>query len=171
MEERFVQPSHTYTPSTENSTSFSTPQRPTQLHQTSTPVTPVTLSESDNSYLNVSDVGSVATSPNDVLSPEMGGMKLGPGCRRPCKELIPPSMDDYPANASPEEQCKWKEAKYAAQWRYNMKTDPLKAGEYRAKENERSKDYYKKNVNKEVLDDTEKEERKKEQGRERYVIQ
>ena len=109
-----MQPSFTYTPSTDASfppsdPSFTTPQR-LMSHQTSTPVTPVTPatpSESDNSY-NISEVGSLGNSPMDILAPSMTGMKLGSGCGWPRKELIPPSYDDAPQGPSAKELTKWK---------------------------------------------------------------
>ena len=130
MEERFVTsarppvPTFTYTPSTDNST-FTTPQRHTQPIA-STPVTPGTPSESETSAMNVSDVTSINNSPQDSqMTPDMGSMKLGSGRGRPRKQLIPPSYDDCPANASAEVISKWKKAKSVAQWCYDIKSDPL----------------------------------------------
>ena len=134
MEKRFSQPqtSHTYTPGAD-STSFTTPQRPTQF-QSSTPVTPATPTDSEASYMNISGV---SYSPADTaVTPQMSSMKLGQGHGHPCKQLIPPSFDECPPDASPEEVNRWKKAKTAAEWWYKMKTDPLKSGEYRSKENE-----------------------------------
>ena len=121
---------------------FSTPQHSRRgAVATSTPATTPGTPDS----MTISDVSSLGSFPMSLsetsLTLDIGSLKVGGKRGRPRKQLIPPSLDDAPVNASKEEMNQWKAAKKTAQWRYEKKTGPSGA-EYRRAENKRSSTYY-----------------------------
>ena len=134
-----------------------------------------------------SDLPSPASS-HSSLTPGLQKISLGRGCGRPCKQLIKPSYEGYPADGTKEEKAKWSKMKATEQWRYNILTSNH-AAEYQESERKQVSEYNKckkaatatgqpNNKPKEVADpeesgeipDTEdKQEAAKEKGRLQYV--
>ena len=64
----------------------------------------------------------------------MDGMKLGQGQGRPRKVPQPPSYDDFPVRAPPEEIEQYLRAKKTQKWHYDVLTSS-KAAEHHMEEN------------------------------------
>ncbi|MCG8623860.1 MAG: hypothetical protein MJE68_17945 [Proteobacteria bacterium] len=114
-----------------------------------------------------SDVESLS-SENTSVTPDMSNLSLGKKRGRPRKELVQPSMDDFPYGASEAEQKKYIRKKNTEFWRY-QKLSGKDSASYRQSELERVKMYHKKK--KEQLDADKSEEtdsdHQKKLGRER----
>ena len=80
----------------------------------------------------VSDFPSLASF-HSSLTPSLQNISLGRGHGRPCKQLIEPTYEGYPADGTKEEKARWLKMKATEQWRYNILTSNW-ATEYRESE-------------------------------------
>ena len=79
---------------------------------TSTPVTP--------QHDRLSDVDSLSSeNMNSSVTPDIQKLNLGKRRGRPRKELVKPTMDNFPFGASKEEQCRYIRKKNTEKWCYN----------------------------------------------------
>ena len=141
---------------------FSTPQsRSSKQIKAAMPSTPATASE------RISDVESLSSEATSV-TPEMSKLNLGKRRGRPRKELVEPTMDDFPYGGTEAEQKAYIRKKNTEFWRYNKLTSSDSAA-YRQSENEHVAKYNKRKKEKEQQDDEKSEDsdRQKELSRER----
>ena len=116
---------------------FTTPQSSTGGSVTGTPQTP-------GSNLEISDIDSLSvSSDHSSVTPDMSKLCLGRGRGRPRKQLVKPTFEDFPLDASEEDQKKYIKKKRTEMWRYN-KLCSSDASQYRQSELERVRDYQKK---------------------------
>ena len=88
-----------------------------------------------------SDTNTSPQSESSSLTPSLGSLKLGWGCGHPCKQVAPPSYDDFPHGASEEEKQRWYKCKRTEMWRF-QKLMSEEGSKYRKSEKERSLWYY-----------------------------
>ena len=120
--------------------SFATPLR--KLRGDNVTSTPVSEPYTPSDNMSMSDMSSLGASPLETtLTPNIKGLSVGKKRGRPRKELLPPSYDDCPENATPAQIKKWKAAKKSAEWRYKKKMG-AEGAQYRMQENKRSTSYY-----------------------------
>ena len=146
------------------------------LHVTSghggiTPLTPSTPGASSK----ISDVESLDSfeTTSSTITPEFLKMKLGRGRGRPRKQLVEPTVDDFPNDGTDEEKTKYIRKKTTELWRFKKLTSSNSAG-YRASENARVKEYQRKRKAKQgkqgeecTTSNDDESERRKELGRAR----
>ena len=124
---------------------FNTPQSRKRcsgsfMGTTSTPATPL------NSDC-ISDVDSLSSENTYTsVTPDMQKLNLGRCRGRPRKELMEPNMDDYPVDATEEEQRRYICKKNTERWHYN-KLASADAANYRQAELNRVKSYNQKKKN------------------------
>ena len=58
------------------------------------------------------------SSETSSLTPSLSSLALGRGCGHPCKEILPPSYDDYPHRASEAEIQRYFKCKKTEMWRF-----------------------------------------------------
>ena len=138
---------------------------PWSRHTSSVVGTPQTPSV-DVSDVETLSVCSEQTSASSV-TPDMTKLSLGHGQGRPRKELVKPSFDDFPIDASEEEQKQYIKKKRTEMWRYNKLTGS-DASVYRQSELQRVKVYQKKEMEGSASDESGSEHKKK-LSCERYV--
>ena len=97
------------------------------------------------SNLDISDTESMSSGQNSVTSvtPDMGNLTLGRSRGRPCKALVKATYEDFPIEASEEEQKRYIKKKRTELWRYNKLTGSG-SSDYRKSELSRVKEYQKK---------------------------
>ena len=102
-----------------------------------TPLTPST----PGACSKISDVESLdSVETSSTITPEFSKLKLGKGRGRPRKQLVQPTIDDFPNDGTEEEKSKYIRKKTTEMWRFKKLTSSDSA-EYRAKENARVKEY------------------------------
>ena len=136
-----------------------------------TPLTPSTPGASSK-ISDVESLDSVETT-SSTITPEFSKMKLGKGRGRPRKQLVQPTIDDFPNEGTDEEKSRYIRKKTTELWRYKKLTSSNSA-EYRARENARVKEYIRNRKAKEgklgeesTTSNDDESERKKELGRAR----
>ena len=128
----------------------------------SAPAMPLTPSYSEI----ISDVDSISSESTSV-TPDMNKLTLGRGRGRPRKQLVKPTMDDFPLDGTDEEQRKYICRKRTEMWHYN-KLCGSDSVEYRKSEINRVKSYnIKKKIKEEPKSDESGCEHKKQLSRDR----
>ena len=98
----------------------------------------------------LSDVDSLSSeNTNSSVTPDMQKLNLGKRRGQPRKELVEPTMDDFPFGASKEEQCRYICKKNTEKWHYN-KLVGSDAASYRQAEINRVNSYNRKKKSKQV---------------------
>ena len=145
---------------------FTTPSARRTRSVQMTPSTPATPSQYSE---RLSDVESLS-SENTSVTPDMQKLNIGKRRGRPRKELVQPNMDDFPYDASKEEQQRYIRKKNTEFWRYK-KLAGSDAATYRQAELDRVNTYNKnKKKQKEPDDETSQDtdsDRQKKLSRER----
>ena len=59
-------------------------------------------------------------SSHSSLTPTTQKISLGRGCGRPCKQLMEPTYEGYPADSMKEKKARWLKMKAMEQWCYNI---------------------------------------------------
>ena len=72
----------------------------------------------------------------------MQKISLRRGCGRPCKQLMEPTYEGYPADGMKEEKASWLKMKAIEQWHYNILTSN-KVAEYHESERKHVSEYNK----------------------------
>ena len=163
----FVTPPQDSTPKASQQTltpkelKFSTP---VSKKGTSVESTPTQDLNSPGSVVDMSDIDSLSVSSTGT-TPEFSKMSLGRGRGRPRKVPKAPETDDYPYDGTEEEKDRYIAKKKTELWRFKKLTSTESAA-YRAKENQRVKEY---NMKKKLQKDSSESEteRKKKLSRER----
>ena len=114
----------------------------------------------------ISDVDTLSVSSTGT-TPEFSKMSLGRGRGRPRKNLVVPSTDDFPYDGTLEERDRYLKKKNTEMWHFKKLTSTGSA-EYRARENERVKEYQRKKKMEKESSGSESD-RKKQLSRERYI--
>ena len=70
----------------------------------------------------------ISPASSSSLTPGMQSMNIGRGRGRPQKQLIEPSMEDFPEHGTGDEKHRWLKMKVTELWRYNMLTSDQSAG-------------------------------------------
>ena len=109
------------------------------VYNSMAPLTPSTPATPGNSS-KMSDVESLDSNDTTSVTPDFSRLKLGRSQGRPRKELIQPTMDDFPKDGTDKEKDKYISKKTTELWQYKKLTSDSSA-EYRAKENTRVKEY------------------------------
>ena len=98
----------------------------------------------------LSDVDSLSSeNTNSSVTPDMQKLNLGKRRGQPRKELVKPTMDDFPFGASEEEQCRYICKKNTEKWHYN-KLVGSDAASYRQAEINHVNSYNRKKKSKQV---------------------
>ena len=107
------------------------------------PVTPSMPDTSRLSDIESLDASSEAGSSATSMTPDLAKLNIGRGQGRPRKEIVKPTMEDFPLDGTEDEQKKYIVRKRTEMWRY-MKLTSCDSAEYREKELKRVKTYQKK---------------------------
>ena len=108
-----------------------------------TPVTPSMPDTSSLSDIESLDASSEAGSSATSMTPDLAKLNIGRGRGRPRKEIVKPTMEDFPLDRTEDEQKKYIVRKRTEMWRYK-KLSSCDSAEYREKELKRVKTYQKK---------------------------
>ena len=108
-----------------------------------TPVTPSMPDTSRLSDIESLDASSEAGSSATSMTPDLAKLNIGRGWGRPRKEIVKPTMEDFPLDRTEDEQKKYIARKRTEMWRYKKLTS-CDSAEYTEKELKHVQTYQKK---------------------------
>lgn len=146
---------------------FTTP--PQQQRRSARGVVPATPTTPATTPGSISDIESLSMSSGQTgssMTPEMSKLSLGKTRGRPRKTPSKPTLDDFPHDASKEEQQRYVKKINTQMWRYK-KLMGAGAPEFRQAELDRVKQYHAKKKQEKAMDEESEEEHKKKLSRAR----